>query len=92
MHGNGSMYWADGSLEIGKYHNGIFVAGKYNYNGLKLLTAKAEGDETVNPYWFGKTTASVNNTDEDTVKYIGNKSSHVFHSQSICTSPRDQSY
>lgn len=76
MHGNGAMYWTDGSLEIGEYVNGIFLSGKYNYNGLKLLTAKVEGDETLNPYWLISRKAAA---EEDTVKFIGNKSSKVFH-------------
>ena len=80
MQGSGSMYWNDGSLEIGEYSNGIFVTGKYNYNGLTLLTAKADGDETLNPYWLNKLTrASMQEDDPATVKYIGNKSSRVFH-------------
>ena len=56
MHGKGAMYWDDGSLEIGEYRNGTFIIGKYNYNGLKLLTAKADGEETINPYWLLPTT------------------------------------
>lgn len=88
MHGSGAMYWNDGSLEIGKYSNGIFVTGRYNYNGLKLLTAKADGDETLNPYWLNKLTkASLQDDDQATVKYIGNKNSHVFHRQD-CDSVR----
>ena len=80
MQGKGSMYWNDGSLEIGEYRDGLFIVGKYNYNGLKLLTANADDEESVNPYWIMKLTrASVQTEDDHTVKYIGNKSSHVFH-------------
>ena len=80
MHGSGGMYWDDGSLEIGEYNNGLFVAGKYNYNGLKLLTATADGEATLNPYWLNKLTRASSAEDEEpTVMYIGNRSSHVFH-------------
>ena len=56
MHGSGAMYWNDGSLEIGKFNEGNYVSGRYNYSGLKLLIADAEGDETLNPFrvsWVG---------------------------------------
>lgn len=80
MHGKGAMYWNDGSLEIGEYEDGTFVSGKYNYNGLKLLVANREGEETVNPYWFSKSTRLVQQDNTElTVMYIGNKNSHVFH-------------
>lgn len=81
MHGQGAMYWNDGSLEIGEYSKGQFVTGKYNYNGLKLLVAKADDEETLNPYWLVTTTKASMSDDSDTptVKYIGNKSSHIFH-------------
>ena len=80
MNGSGAMYWNDGSLEIGEYTDGFFVTGQYNYNGLKLLTAKADGDETLNPYWLNKITrASMVEDDAPTVMYIGNRNSHVFH-------------
>lgn len=80
MQGSGAMYWDDGSLEIGEYSGGIFSSGRYNYNGLKLLTAKADGDETLNPYWLNKLTrAAMQEDDQTTVKYIGNRNSHVYH-------------
>ena len=79
MNGEGSIHWADGSLEIGNYKDGYFVSGKYNYNGLQLLKAKTEGERTLNPYWIMPTKAAIADTEEQTVKYIGNKSSHVFH-------------
>lgn len=80
MQGSGAMYWNDGSLEIGEYSSGIFASGRYNYNGLKLLTAKADGDETLNPYWLSILTgAIVQEEGQPTVKYIGNRGSHVFH-------------
>ena len=80
MQGSGAMYWNDGSLEIGEYEKGAFVAGKYNYNGLKLLTAATNGEATLNPYWVSMA-ARTGVTDEDVpvVQYIGNKNSHVFH-------------
>ena len=56
MQGSGAMYWNDGSLEIGEYDQGLFVTGKYNYNGLKLITANADGEGTLNPYWLNKIT------------------------------------
>ena len=81
MNGSGAMYWNDGSLEIGEYRNGVFVTGRYNYNGLKMLTAKADGEGTLNPYWLNKITrASMAEEDaEPQVMYIGNRNSHVFH-------------
>ena len=80
MQGSGAMYWNDGSLEIGEYDQGLFVTGKYNYNGLKLITANADGEGTLNPYWLNKITrASMAEDDEPTVMYIGNRNSHVFH-------------
>ena len=81
MHGKGAMYWNDGSLEIGEYSNGFFVTGMYNYNGLKLLTATADGEETLNPYWLNRITRATmaEGNDTPTVMYIGNKNSHVFH-------------
>ena len=78
MHGNGAMYWDDGSLEIGEYVKGIFLSGKYNYNGLKLLTSKAEGDETLNPHWLTSRQATTD-TEKKTVQFIGNRNSRVFH-------------
>ena len=80
MDGDGAMYWDDGSLEIGQYDNGVFISGKYNYNGLKLLTANTDGEETLNPYWLTKRgSVSADEPDSDTVQYIGNRSSRVFH-------------
>ena len=80
MQGSGAMYWNDGSLEIGEYEKGAFVAGKYNYNGLKLLTAATNGEATLNPYWVSMATRTgVTDEDVPVVQYIGNKNSHVFH-------------
>ena len=81
MQGSGAMYWNDGSLEIGEYDKGIFITGKYNYNGLKLLTATADGEATLNPYWLNKLTRAsmIEADDVPAVKYIGNRNSHVFH-------------
>ena len=80
MQGSGGMYWNDGSLEIGEYDKGIFIAGKYNYNGLKLLTAKDDGEATLNPYWLSTLTRAALEDEISTVLYIGNRNSHVFHS------------
>ncbi len=80
MQGRGAMYWDNGSLEIGNYRDGCFIAGKYNYNGLILITAEADDEESVNPYWMSALTNTAwQAEDEHTVRYIGNKSSHVFH-------------
>ena len=80
MNGKGAIYWNDGSVEIGEYIDGFFVSGKYNYNGLEMLIALKEGEGTLNPYWLVQTKAAINDSaDEPTVKYIGNKNSHVFH-------------
>ena len=80
MQGSGAMYWNDGSLEIGEYDKGVFITGKYNYNGLKLLTAKADGEATLNPYWLNKITrAAAVEEEAPVVMYIGNRNSHVFH-------------
>ena len=79
MNGEGATYWEDGSLEIGRYQNGLFVSGKYNYNGLEMLKASSSGENTLNPYWLLPTRAAMDDTEESTVQYIGNKSSHVFH-------------
>ncbi len=80
MQGSGAMYWNDGSLEIGEYDKGVFLSGKYNYNGLKLITATADGEATLNPYWLNKITrAVVEEKEEPIVMYIGNRNSHVFH-------------
>lgn len=80
MNGEGATYWADGSLEFGEYRDGFFIIGKYNYNGLKLLTASADGEETLNPHLRSLTTRSVQADGEaQTVMYIGNRNSKVFH-------------
>ena len=79
MNGNGSIHWDDGSIEIGEYRNGVFVSGQYNYNGLQLIKASSDGEKTLNPFMLTQTKASLNSSDEPVVAYIGNKSSHVFH-------------
>jgi len=80
MNGSGSIHWDDGSIEIGLYRNGVFVSGKYNYNGLELLKADSNGEKTLNPFMLKQTKAAMNDSSESVVAYIGNKSSHVFHS------------
>ena len=81
MHGNGAMYWDDGSLEIGEFYNGNFVTGEYNYNGHRLLTAAKDDEETINPHWISITIriSTVEDESNSAILYIGNKNSHVFH-------------
>lgn len=81
IHGNGAMYWNDGSLEIGEYNDGVFIAGSYNYNSLRLISAIAGGDATLNPHWHSKSTRSAmaEESNDPVVLYIGNRNSHVFH-------------
>lgn len=75
MHGEGSTYWEDGSLEIGEYDEGHFVFGYCYYDGADLeLYSTLSTDRSLTD----SESALVEPT-EPTVQYIGNKNSHVFH-------------
>ena len=74
MHGEGAIYWEDGSLEIGEYDNGVFVFGYFNYDGADLALYSDNSIE--------RTSVAVDDNSEQSeqeVQYIGNKNSHVFH-------------
>ena len=77
MHGEGAIYWEDGSLEIGEYEEGRFIFGYYNYDGADLeLYSDVPVDRTI------VETIVQDDSSESTeleILYIGNKNSHVFH-------------
>ena len=82
MHGDGAIYWEDGSLEIGTYESGHFVFGYCSYDGADLMLYAAESiDRSTIEETEAEPTAPV-------VQYIGNKSSKKFHVIS-CDSVRD---
>ena len=71
MHGEGAIYWEDGSLEIGSYENGHFVFGYCSYDGADLMLYVAES--------FDRSIIEEEEATESVVQYIGNKNSKVFH-------------
>ncbi len=81
MHGSGATYWNDGSLEIGEYHHGAFVSGKYNYNGRVLLLVDTKAEISVNLHWIDSSSHDGHKPENGVyeVMYIGNINSHVFH-------------
>ena len=72
MHGEGAIYWEDGSLEIGEYENGAFIFGYYNYDGVELELYSTNPDD-----YFS--IESLPELTEEIIQYIGNKNSKVFH-------------
>lgn len=84
MHGEGAIYWEDGSLEIGEYDNGNFVFGYYNYDGADLALYSA----TLFDRSLTESSSEQPEPTNPVVQYIGNKNSHVFHT-TTCDSVRD---
>ena len=80
MHGEGAVYWEDGSLEIGEYEYGRFIFGYYSYDGadLALYSSGTLGDRSVITMDIS-TQADSTEPEALEVQFIGNKKSHVFH-------------